>query len=251
MAWIASLGDIKANFQKLVIRWMEEGQEHCIQGDPSLSTAQVSWRTTMKALRAEEEAYIISPCEIDDNDATGKAILEPLQKLLEDYTDLCQAPTVLPPKRNLDHAINLKKGATIPNIKPYRYPYCQKNEMEKIITEMLSARIIKHNISPYSSPVILVKKKDGGWRFCVDYRGLNKVTIPDKFPIPIIDELFDELSGAKNFTKLDLKSGYHQIRIREQDIEKTVFRTHEGHYELLVMPLGLTNVPSTLQALMN
>ena len=125
-----------------------------------------------------------------------------------------ETPKGLQPIRDHDHAIHLIPRSVPPNIMPYRYPYFQKSEIERMIAEMLEAGIIQPSQSSFSAPVVLVHKKDGSWRMCPDYRELNKLTIKDKFPIPVIDELLDDLHGEIYFTNLDLRSGYQKIRMK-------------------------------------
>jgi hypothetical protein len=149
-----------------------------------------------------------------------------VQNLIHDNDNIFAALDGLPPNRSFDHAIPLFLDAIPMNSRPYRYSPHHKDEIEKQVSTMLQARTVVPSRSPFSSPVLLVKKKDGSRRFCVDYRKLNSSTIKNKFPLPIIDELSDEISGAKFFTKLDLNSGLHQIRMVAANEHKTTFKTH-------------------------
>lgn len=153
-----------------------------------------------------------------------------LSLLLAEFSDVFAAPTGLPPQRSFDHRIHLLLEMPPIVVCPYRYPQLLKDEIKRQCTKMLNLGIIRASTSAFSSPVLLVRKKDGSWRFCVDYQALNVKTVRDVFPIPVVDELLDELKGAKYFTKLDLRSGYHQVRMHPDDVAKMVFQTHHGHF---------------------
>ncbi|KAK9230741.1 hypothetical protein WN944_023713 [Citrus x changshan-huyou] len=245
--WLATLGPIKTDYSKLTMTFTQHGQTHTFRG---------MGRPELTALNEKELSYLYGTAFFLQVTAANKPNYPPeypadLNQLLTEYSYIFDPPIELPPKRPHDHRIPLQPNQDPISVRPYRYPYYQKAEIEKMVREFLDSSIIRPSTSPFSSPVLLVKKTDRVWRFCVDYRALNNITIKDKYPIPVINELLDELHGATYFSKLDLRSGYHQVRVHEADIHKTSFRTHNGHYEFVVMPFGLTNAPSTFQSLMN
>ncbi|KAL2237397.1 UNVERIFIED_CONTAM: Transposon Ty3-I Gag-Pol polyprotein [Sesamum indicum] len=157
----------------------------------------------------------------------------------------------LPPHREVNFEIDdTIPGAAPISIAPYRMAPSELKELKKQLEELLDKRFIRPSISPWEALVLFVKKKDGSMRLCVDYRQLNRITIKNKYPLPRIDDLLDQLKGATVFSKIDLRSGYSQLRIEEDSIPKTAFRTRYGHYEFVVMPFGFTNAPAAFMPLM-
>ena len=147
--------------------------------------------------------------------------------------------TRLPPTCNVQHGIDVMEGKKPVSKPPYRMSASESQEVERQLVDYLARGFIRPSTSPWASPILLVKKKDGSMQMCIDYRGLNAITVKNKYPLPRVDELFDQLHGARYFSKIDLCLGYHQVPIQTEDIAKTAFRTKFGHYEFLVMPFGL------------
>jgi len=198
----------------------------------------------------KEAQYVGRICRQED---PNQVLLDKIPQYYEDYHKLFLTATAekLPERRTFDHAIDLKRGAEPPWGPIYPMSAYQLDTLDKYLKEMLKQGKIVHSQSPAGAPILFVPKPDGKLRLCVDYRNLNKLTILNKYPLPLMGELKDRVVGAKIFTKLDLKDGYHLLRIREGDEWKTAFRTRYGHFEYKVMLFGLVNAPATFQAMMN
>ncbi|GJT52696.1 putative reverse transcriptase domain-containing protein [Tanacetum coccineum] len=175
------------------------------------------------------------------------------EKRLEDIPVVREFSKVFPKDLPglVEFQIDLIPGAAPVARAPYRFAPSEKQELSNQLQELADRGFIRPSTSPWGAPVLFVKKKDGSFRMCIDYRELNKLTVKNRYPLPKIDELFDQLQGSSVYLKVDLRSGYHQLRVRDEDIPKTAFRTRYGHYEFQVMPFGLTNTPAVFMDLMN
>lgn len=246
MDWLSlNYADISCR-QGIVSFLTGEGKRVQVQGQNGKSPLQVvKANKLLKGLRKGLPIYVL---KLDKpNQETNK--LEP--EWLSEYQDIFpEELTDLPPKRGLVHEIELIPGAQPLAKSPYKMSLSEALELKEQLTQLLEQGFIRPSVSPWGAPVLFQKKKDGTFRLCIDFRGLNQCTIKNKYPLPRIDELLDRLGGAKIFSKIDLRSGFYQVRIKEEDIPKTAFNTRFGHYEFIVMPFGLTNAPATFNRLM-
>ena len=248
--WLRTLGLIQWDFLAISMQFLHLGTTVTLFGmHPINLTLQKGDHFFRKLVRKGIFLQIVS---LGSGTSSFQQQCDPLiEKLLIEFASIFDTPFGLPPCRGHEYQIILKKVTAPICQRPYRYPHFQKTEIEKIVNDLLEVDSIMPSQSPFSSLVLLVRKADGSWRMCIDYRALNQAIIKDKFPILVVDELLNELASSTIFSKLDLRSGYHQIRMKEEDIPKTAFRTYDEHYEFLVMSFGLTNASSTFKSLMN
>ncbi|GJT56436.1 putative reverse transcriptase domain-containing protein [Tanacetum coccineum] len=201
--------------------------------------------------KSEEQPQLCNQLEVhasakETEDKSEKKRLEDVL-IVQDFPDLFpeDLPS-LPLTQQVEFQIDLIPGAAPVARAPYRLAPSEMKELSEQLKELSDKGFIRPSSSPWGAPVLFVKKKDGSFRMCIDYQELNKLTVKNRYPLPRIDDLFDQLQGSSVYSKIDLRSGYHQLRVREEDIPKTAFRTRYGHYEFQVMPFGLTNAPAEL-----
>jgi transposase InsO family protein len=232
-----------------------------LRAEPAFITAKQADRLLRRGCRSM--MVLVDECSTQDapfaavtgpGAAAAASPMDPvvLQSVLDEFTDvLAGRPMGLPPDRGVGHTIKLVPGATPLFRKSYRMTPAERAEVQAQLQDLLARGLIEASSSPYGAPVLFVQKKDGSLRMCIDYRQLNKVTVRDRYPLPRIDELLDQLAHCTVFSSLDLESGYHQIRIAPEDVDKTAFTTPFGHYQFRVLCFGLTNAPATFQRVMN
>ena len=274
------LADPKIHWRLNVVQVLQEGKFHRFgtsqkpfTADGEVEAAPQVSGMTVKAFRKQvrsgecfiayikacqpETSHEVNAVATDGGSTPSDPCREPTGN--PQYAEVLQAyakvfaglPPGLPPERAVQHTIDLLPGSRPKAKPPYRLSKLEEEECVRQLKNYLEMGHIQPSRSPYGAPVLFSRKKNGGLRFCVDYRALNDQTIKDRFPLPRIDDMLDRLHGAQVFSKLDLAQGYHQVRVAEEDVHKTAFTTASGHFEFKVMPFGLCNGPATFQRLMN
>ncbi|GKA24797.1 putative reverse transcriptase domain-containing protein [Tanacetum coccineum] len=211
----------------------------------------ISCTKTHKYLLKGHNVFLAHVTTKETEDKSGEKRLEDVP-IVRDFPEVFPEDLPgLPPTRQVEFQIDLMPGAAPVARAPYRLAPSEMKELSEQLQELSDKGFIRPSSSPWGAPVLFVKKKDGSFRMCIDYQELNKLTVKNRYPLPRIDDLFDQLQGSSVYSKIDLRSGYHQLRVREEDISKMTFRTRYGHYEFQVMPFGLTNAPAVFMDLMN
>jgi hypothetical protein len=250
MDWLEKHKVILDCYEKSLTYRDENNTVRTVQGiKKPVSVRQISAMQFKKCMNKGCQIYAIQVTNLLEKE--NKPSLEDFT-VLHEFRDLFvdEIPE-LPPRREIDFSIDLLPGSTPISKAPYRMSLPELTELKIQLQELLDKEYIRPSVSPWGAPVLFVKKKDKTLRLCIDYRQLNKMTVKNKYPLPRINDLFDQVGGEKIFSKLDLRSGYHQVRIKDEDISKTTFRMRYGHYEFVVIPFGLTNTPTTFMCLMN
>ena len=263
MPWLEKVNP-QINWRTKSLTFHRESGRHTLQSDSTLHLlSEVEVKRAVKkkqvesmfVVRYQPEAQPDSANPTVAQDSVVSASSTPSSTrhpIVEEYRDVFgDLPAGLPPQRTMDHRIELVPGASPQSRPTYRMSPAELDELKKQLDQLLASGFIQPSKSPFGAPILFVKKKDSSMRMCIDYRALNGVTVKNSYPLPRIDELFDRLQGAKVFSKIDLRSGYHQIRIHPDDVPKTAFRTRYGHFEFLVLPFGLTNAPATFMHMMH